>query len=174
LIRILDQLFIPKAAAYFGPKAIDLAADIHGIFDDVVKSHHPARARQRAIEFEIPLCAIVAMIAVNEQDIQRRGGKQVADPLQAAGFMRVSTYQVQSLPGPRQLLVDCASLRGVSSARQVEADERRIRGRALGQYEKRSAFRGAYLEKRARPESRNALCQAQNLRLNLETPDGLT
>jgi len=132
-----------------GPKPPDAVHE-----DGVVEGDDPAGADQGAVHLEVALHALVRVVAVGEEHVDRLVVKELHGQVEAAGVVRVVADQLDPLAWERERVVEGCEPFGLAAppdaARQVDADEGRVVGRHAREKEQGPARRRADLQDPAR------------------------
>lgn len=80
LLTVLNKLGVTILRFDLIPELCDLAICFRGMFRDAVEGNHATLANHRAVSFEVLFDALVPMVAVDKQKVQRPPVKHLAQP----------------------------------------------------------------------------------------------
>src|SRR4051812_14075211 len=110
-----------------GPEAIDLARRLAGVREDVVKTDEAAALDQRGIHFEDASHALVRMVTVDEEEVDRGSLELRNETFSRRRIVRVRAQERESLLQPCESAQPRDVVRGIAttefSAWQVDAHD---------------------------------------------------
>lgn len=110
--------------ADLGPQPVNLG---QFLWENVVKRHDASRRDERRVHLEVLSDAAVAVVAVDEQQIDRGALERLLQPRERSGVMRIAPDQRHTLTFSSET-GDRLDAAAVAARRQVDRDYQRVRG----------------------------------------------